>query len=58
MTFDEFRQEMKLTEGESHEMVHYLAAIRMRQTLGLLNKIPPDKTAGEIIEEHRRESDL
>lgn len=54
MTFDEFRQEMKLTEGEAHEIVHYLAAMRMRQTLGLLNKIPPDKTAAQIIEEQKR----
>jgi len=54
VTFDEFRKEMKLTESEAHDLVHYLAALRMRETLGLLSKIPPDKTAAEIIEEHRR----
>lgn len=54
VTFDEFRKDMKLTEAEAHELVHYLAALRMRETLGLLRQIPPDKTAGQIIEEHRR----
>ena len=51
MTFDEFRKEFKVTEAEAHELVHHLAALRMRETLSLLNRIPPDKTAGEIIKD-------
>lgn len=54
MTFDEFCKEMKLTEGEAHVLVYHLAAVRMRETLGLLNKIQPDKSATQIIEDHRR----
>lgn len=54
MTFDDFRKEMKVTEGEARELVHHLAAMRMRATLDLLNRIPPDKTAADLIEEQRR----
>jgi hypothetical protein len=57
MTFDEFTKEMKVTEAEAHELVHHLAAIRMRATLRLLNTIKPDKTAAQIIEENRLPGD-
>lgn len=54
MTLYEFIKEMKVTDAEAHELVHHLAAVRMRATLGLLNTIRPDKTAAHIIEEQRR----
>jgi hypothetical protein len=53
MTFDDFRKQFGVTESEAHELVHQLAARRMRETLALLNRIPPDKSAGEIISEWR-----
>jgi hypothetical protein len=53
MTFEEFHKDMKLTEGEAHELIYLLAAIRMRKTLEMLNRIPPDKTAADQINEWR-----
>jgi hypothetical protein len=57
MTFDEFRKDLKLTEGEAHDLIYHLAALRMRETLGLLNKIPPDKSASELINDWRASAD-
>jgi hypothetical protein len=53
MTFSEFCAEFRVTEAEAHELVHHLAAFRMRRTLDLLAGIKPDKTAAQIIEEQR-----
>lgn len=55
MTFSEFCADLRVTEGEAHELVWYLAAYRQRQTvLRLMPTIKPDKTAAQIIEEQRR----
>lgn len=54
MTFDEFCKEFNVKESEAHELVDFLAASRMKQTLRLHSRVLPDKSASEIIEEWRQ----
>lgn len=54
MTFEEFCKELKVNESEAHELVDFLAASRMKQTLRLHSRVRPDKSASEIIEEWRQ----
>jgi len=54
MTFDKFCKDFKVTEAEAHDLVHHLAALRMSETLTLLNRITPDKTPDEIIKDWQR----
>ena len=41
MTFAEFCTDLNVTEGEARELIYFLAAMRMRETLQLLNKASP-----------------